>query len=169
MKLTEHTKRLPKIPVSLRVALIITSDIRTEKTDKTGDIIVSLLEKEGHKCVRRKIVPNKSALIYAEVRSALKSADMVITSGGTGISRKDMTIEAVSCFVARKLDGFGEIFRLLSFGEIGSSAMMSRAMLGITKDNKIICAIPGSPNGVSVAMNELLLPELPHIYWELNR
>jgi len=169
MKLTDHQKQLPQQPLVFNVAVIITSDTRTDKTDKTGNVINGILQHAGHKCVLRKIVKNDLNLIRAEVKKALKTADIVITSGGTGCGRKDVTIGAVNGLIDRKLEGFGELFRLLSFGEIGASAMMSRATLGITKDNKIICALPGSPNAVSMALNKLLLPELAHICWELNR
>jgi len=169
MKLTEHQKHAAQQSLTLNVAVIITSDTRTEKTDRTGDIIVNILQNAGHKCVTRKIVRNNLTLISAEVKKALKAADVVITSGGTGCGKKDITIDAVNGLINRKLDGFGELFRLLSFGEIGSSAIMSRAVLGITKDNKIICSLPGSPNAVSMALNKLLLPELAHICWELTR
>jgi len=166
---TTHQKQAAQQSLILNIAVIITSDTRTEKTDKTGNVINSILQNAGHKCVLRKIVRNNLTLIRAEVKKALKAADIVITSGGTGCGRKDVTIDAVNGLITRKLEGFGEIFRLLSFGEIGSSAIMSRALLGITKDNKIICALPGSPNAVSMALNKLLLPELAHICWELNR
>jgi len=172
MKLTEHKKHLLYQSVVFNVAVIITSDTRTEKTDRTGDVIINILSHfsgTGYKCVSKKIVRNNQALIRSEVKKALKAADLVITSGGTGCGKKDVTIEAVNGLISRKLEGFGEIFRLLSFGEIGSSAIMSRALLGITKDNKIICALPGSPNAVSTALHKLLLPELAHIFWELNR
>lgn len=169
MNLTAHKKQLPHQPMVFNVAIIITSDTRTAKTDRTGDILAGILQRAGHKCVTRKIIRNNLALIRSEVKKALKAADLVITSGGTGCGKKDLTIEAVNGLISRRLEGFGELFRLLSFGEIGSSAMMSRAMLGITKDNKIICALPGSPNAVSMALNKLLLPELAHICWELNR
>ena len=169
MKLTAHKKQLPDQPMVFNIAVIITSDTRTDKTDRTGDILTSILQRAGHKCVARKIIRNHLALIRAEVKKALKTADMVITSGGTGCGKKDLTIDAVNALITRKLEGFGEIFRLLSFGEIGSSAIMSRSMLGLTKDNKIICALPGSPNAVAMALNKLLLPELAHICWELNR
>lgn len=169
MKLTDHQKQLPQQPLVFNIAVIITSDTRTDKTDKTGNVINSILQNAGHKCVLRKIVKNNLNLIRTEVKKALKSADIVITSGGTGCGKKDVTIDAVNGLIDRKLEGFGELFRLLSFGEIGASAMMSRATLGITKDNKIICALPGSPNAVSMALNKLLLPELAHICWELNR
>jgi molybdenum cofactor biosynthesis protein B len=164
-----HQKKAAQQSLILNIAVIITSDTRTEKTDKTGNVINGILQHAGHKCVERKIVRNNLTLIRAEVKKALKTADIVITSGGTGCGRKDVTIDAVNGLITRKLEGFGEIFRLLSFGEIGSSAIMSRALLGITKDNKIICALPGSPNAVSMALNKLLLPELAHICWELNR
>ena len=169
MKLTDHQKQLPQQPLVFNVAVIITSDTRTDKTDKTGNVINGILQNAGHKCVLRKIIKNNLNLIRTEVKKALKTADIVITSGGTGCGRKDVTIDAVNGLIDRKLEGFGELFRLLSFGEIGASAMMSRATLGITKENKIICALPGSPNAVSMALNKLLLPELAHICWELNR
>jgi molybdenum cofactor biosynthesis protein B len=164
-----HQKQAAQQTLILNVAVIITSDTRTDKTDKTGNVLAGILQNAGHKCVERKIVRNNLALIRAEVKKALKTADIVITSGGTGCGKKDVTIDAVSGLITRKLEGFGELFRLLSFGEIGASAMMSRALLGITKDSKIICALPGSPNAVSMALNKLLLPELAHICWELNR
>ena len=169
MNVTAHKKLLPNQPLVFNVAVIITSDTRTDKTDKTGNVINGIFQNAGHKCVLRKIVRNNLTLIRAEVKKALKAADIVITSGGTGCGKKDLTIDAVNALITRKLEGFGEIFRLLSFGEIGSSAIMSRSMLGLTKDNKIICALPGSPNAVAMALNKLLLPELAHICWELNR
>lgn len=169
MKLSEHQKHAAQQSLVLNVAVIITSDSRTDKTDKTGNVITGILQNAGHKCVLRKIVRNKLNLIRTEMKKALKTVDIVITSGGTGIGKKDVTIDAVNTLIARKMEGFGELFRLLSFGEIGSSAIMSRSMLGITKDNKIICALPGSPNAVSMALNKLLLPELAHICWELSR
>lgn len=166
---TVHKQHLEHTRLTLNIAVIITSDTRNEKTDKTGNVITGILQNAGHKCVLRKIVRNKLNLIRTEVKKALKAADIVITSGGTGCGKKDVTIDAVSGLITRKLEGFGEIFRLLSFGEIGSSAIMSRALLGITKDNKIVCCLPGSPNAVALALNKLLLPELAHICWELNR
>ncbi|MEW6025741.1 MAG: molybdenum cofactor biosynthesis protein B [Planctomycetota bacterium] len=169
MQQTAHKKHLASATLSLNVAVIITSDTRNEKTDKTGNVIAGILQNAGHKCVLRKIVKNNLALIRAEVKKALKAADIVITSGGTGIGKKDVTLDAVSALIARKLEGFGELFRLLSFGEIGSTAIMSRALLGVTRDGKIICTLPGSPNAVALALNKLLLPELAHICWELNR
>lgn len=166
---TTHQKHAAQQALALNIAVIITSDTRTDKTDKTGDVITGILQHAGHKCVLRKIVKNNLNLIRAEVKKALKAADIVITSGGTGCGKKDVTIDAANGLIDRKLEGFGELFRLLSFGEIGASAMMSRALLGITKDGKIICCLPGSPNAVSMALNKLLLPELAHICWELNR
>ena len=166
---TTHQKLAAQQSLTLNIAVIITSDTRTDKTDKTGNVITGILQNAGHKCVLRKIVRNNLALIRSEVKKALKTADLVITSGGTGCGKKDVTIDAVNGLISRKLEGFGEIFRLLSFGEIGSSAIMSRAALGITRDNKLICALPGSPNAVALALNKLLLPELAHICWELSR
>ncbi|MDI6733065.1 MAG: molybdenum cofactor biosynthesis protein B [Planctomycetota bacterium] len=170
MKQTAHKKHIADKFVPLKFALLITSDSRTEKTDKTGSVIVTLLEKAGHNCVWRKIVKNNRRLIRSAIRLALKSeAGLLITSGGTGISGKDVTIESVNRFIVKKLDGFGELFRLLSFREIGASAMMTGALLGVTAEKKVVCALPGSQGAVRLAIKGLLIPELQHLFWELSK
>jgi molybdenum cofactor biosynthesis protein B len=169
MRQCEHKKHLPHISTPLKFALIITSDTRTGKTDKSGDIIISLLEKARYKCVIRKIVKNNSTQIRSIIKKTSPNVQLIIISGGTGCGEKDITIESITPFLIKKLDGFGELFRMFSYKEIGSAAMMSRALLGITKEGKVICALPGSPNAVSLALRKLLIPELQHIIWELKR
>ena len=170
MKQSEHKKHLPQDSRPVKFVLLITSDSRTEKTDRTGKLIIDCLGKTGHQCVLHRIIKNNTTLIRASVRKVIQSeAQLIITSGGTGCGEKDVTIEALAPLIAKKLDGFGELFRFLSYKEIGSSAIMSRALLGITENNKIICALPGSPRAVYLALKKLLIPELQHIIWELSK
>lgn len=182
MKQSEHKKHLPQNSRPIKFVLLITSDSRTEKTDKTGRLMIDYLEKAGHQCITHKIIKNNITLIRALIKKIIcakggprypsgqsSEAQLIITSGGTGCGQKDVTIEAVTPLIAKKLDGFGELFRFLSYKKIGSSAIMSRALLGITENNKIICVLPGSPRAVFLALKKLLVPELQHIIWELTR
>jgi molybdenum cofactor biosynthesis protein B len=170
MKQTAHKKHLhlhESAPIGY--ALLITSDTRTEKTDLTGKTILKIMEK--HNCVSKEIVRNDLSLIRNKVKRLINDSKirLVITSGGTGCSKKDVSIEAVTPLLKKKLDGFGELFRMLSYKEIGASAIMSRAVLGVTGNNKLICSLPGSTNAVKLALSKLLVPELAHIMWELDR
>jgi molybdenum cofactor biosynthesis protein B len=157
--------------VSAGFGLIITSDSRTEKTDLTGKNIIKLLTDKGHRHIGYRITPNKAPAIRRAIRQFLADPriQLVVTSGGTGCGKKDMTIESARPYFVKELDGFGELFRALSYRRIGSRALMSRAALGITGQNKIIACLPGSPDAVRVALAELLIPELSHILWELSR
>ena len=172
MKKSAHKKHLHRHPIGpIKFGLLITSNTRTPKTDKTGRLIIKLLRQKRHQCAKQKIIRNNSGLIRREVKRLLKvpSIRLVITSGGTGCGRKDVSVEAVRPLLAKNLEGFGELFRQFSLPEIGSAAMMSRALLGISKNGKIICSIPGSPNATRVALSKLLIPELDHLLWEANR
>ncbi|MFH0888340.1 MAG: molybdenum cofactor biosynthesis protein B [Planctomycetota bacterium] len=170
MKQSEHKKHLPQNSRPIKIALLITSDSRTEKTDKTGRLMIDYLGKAGHHCITHKIIRNNITSIRASIKKIIQSdAQVIITSGGTGCGEKDVTIEAVTPLIAKEMNGFGELFRFLSYKEIGSSAIMSRALLGITKNKKIICVLPGSPRAMFLALKKLLIPELQHILWELTR
>jgi molybdopterin adenylyltransferase len=170
MKQPEHKKYIAQEFLPVKFALLITSDSRTEKTDKTGRLVIDYLEKAGHLCIKYKIVKNEVNLIRKAATAIINSdAKLLITSGGTGCGEKDVTIEVVTSLISKKLDGFGELFRFLSYKKIGSSAIMSRALLGITKNKTIICSLPGAPRAVSLALGKLLIPELQHIIWELTR
>lgn len=181
MKIPEHKKDLLHRKIGpVKFAVIITSDTRTTTTDQSGKEIINLLTRKGHSCIGYQMVKNNLLLIRRVVRQFLTHPrlQLIITSGGTGCGKKDLTIEAVTPFLEKKLDGFGEFFRALSLKEIGTAAMMSRALLGITQPvpdrnrsgkGKIICCLPGSAHAVKLALTKLLLPELSHLIWEVNR
>ena len=151
--------------------LIITiSDTRTEATDASGKLMAELLEQNGHRVARKAIVPDEPEMIAELLREGIASDDVqaILCNGGTGISARDRSYEAVEAVLDKRLDGFGELFRLLSYQEIGSAAMMSRAVGGIA-GNTAIFSVPGSKAAVELAMTRLILPELGHILWELSK
>jgi len=132
--------------------------------DPSGDLIVQSLEKAGHKIVSRILVPDDERKIRNAVKEALKNEDVesVVVCGGTGIAPKDITIETVTHMLRKILPGFGEIFRKLSYDNIGSAAIMSRALAGIAEGRAVFC-IPGSIDAVRLCLDKLILPETAHI------
>ena len=132
--------------------------------DVSGDLIESLLKKAKQTVLFRRIIPDDSMLIQESVKSMLDSdeVDCVVFCGGTGIAPSDVTIETISPFLVKTLHGFGEIFRRLSYDEIGSAAILSRAIAGVTKGKAIFC-IPGSPNAARLCVEKLILPEAGHL------
>jgi molybdenum cofactor biosynthesis protein B len=165
-------KHKTKAPKKLNFAVIICSSSRYHKLktgksfdDPSGDLIVQTLRKSEHSVISKEIVPDDSAFIEERVRKALGSeeVDAIIVSGGTGISPRDITIESVKPILAKMLPGFGELFRKLSFDEIGSAAIMTRALAGVTAEKKAVFCIPGSPQAVKLALANLILPEAGHI------
>jgi molybdenum cofactor biosynthesis protein B len=132
--------------------------------DVSGDIIEQSLKRVGHTLAFRKVISDDKKMIEDGVRQSLESSDLdaVVFCGGTGITMSDVTIEAVSPFLEKALPGFGEIFRRLSFDEIGSSAVLSRAIAGVAKSKVFFC-IPGSPDAVRLCVEKLILPETSHI------
>jgi molybdopterin adenylyltransferase len=157
-------------PAAVRCFVITVSDTRTEETDTGGRAIVHLLAAAGHIVEGRRIVRDEPAEVAALVleQAAQTLVDVVITTGGTGIARRDSTFEAVDALLEKRLPGFGELFRMLSFQEIGPAAMLSRACAGTCR-GKIVVALPGSENAVRLAMTRLLLPELGHLVAETRR
>jgi molybdenum cofactor biosynthesis protein B len=154
-------------PASVRCFVLTISDSRTETSDTSGDAIVELLTAAGHQVAGRRIVHDDPA----KVRGALRSqgdVDAIITTGGTGITIRDSTYEAISALLDKRLDGFGELFRMLSYGEIGAAAMMSRACAG-TIGRTAVFSLPGSEHAVRLAMTKLILPEIGHVVRELRR
>lgn len=151
-------------------ALIVTSDTRTENEDETGRIAISLIVGDGHKIVHHIIVPNNEEKIRAEVQRMFldNSVAVIITSGGTGISSKDKTVSAITPLMEKEMHGFGELFRRISYDEIGGAAIMSRATAGIAHGKLIFC-LPGSRNAIKVALNKIILPNVGHMQWELSR
>lgn len=157
-------------PEYVRVAALTISDTRTPEDDTGGDAIQELLEEVGHEIVAREIVRDDVAQIQTTLVDLLgrDDVDAVITTGGTGISARDTTYEVVERMLDKKLDGFGEIFRMLSYEEIGAAAMLSRATAGAV-GNKFLACLPGSRNAVRLAVEKLLVPEMAHVVFELRK
>ena len=150
--------------------VITISDTRTEDTDTSGQVIVKLLEQNGHRLVKKVIVPDEPKEIRTLLQEGIVSEGIqaIICNGGTGISIRDRSYEAIDDVLEKRLDGFGELFRMLSYQEIGSAAIMSRATAGIA-GTTVIFSTPGSKGAVKLAMEKLILPELGHILWELGK
>lgn len=155
-------------PESVRCFVLTISDTRTEANDTSGDAIVDLLTSHKHVVVGRAMVKDDPAAVQQAVRAGAADAEVVITTGGTGISSRDSTYEAISQLLDRRLDGFGELFRVLSYEEIGSAAMLSRACAG-TIGRTAIFSLPGSEAAVRTGMTRLILPEIGHVVRELTR
>jgi molybdenum cofactor biosynthesis protein B len=157
-------------PTSVACFVLTVSDTRTEANDTGGRIIRELLEAAGHSAAGHAIVKDDAAQVAAIVRQRLADSptQVIITTGGTGISARDTTFEAVTALFEKRLDGFGELFRMISFNEIGSAAMMSRATAG-TVGRKAIFVLPGSPAAVRLAMEKLIVPELGHVVQQLRK
>ena len=159
-----------KAPASVRCYVITVSDTRTEDTDTGGKAVVDLLTAAGHTVVAKRIVQDDPAEVAALVKlqAATEHVDVIITTGGTGITRRDSTFEAIDGLLEKRLPGFGELFRMLSFEEIGPAAMLSRATAGTCR-GKVVVALPGSENAVRLALTRLLVPELGHLVAETRR
>jgi molybdenum cofactor biosynthesis protein B len=164
----KHKREAPK---KLGFAVFVCSSSRFREwqkkgtlNDPSGDLIFELLEKAGHRVILRGVLPDDGAVIREGVLKALgmEDVDAVITCGGTGVAAKDVTVEAVRPLLEKELPGFGELFRRLSYEEIGSAALMSRALAGVTK-GKTVFVLPGSPQAVRLCVERLILPEAPHI------
>jgi molybdenum cofactor biosynthesis protein B len=160
-----HRKDAPK---AVRCFVLTISDTRTEATDTSGDAIASLLTDAGHQLVGRRIVRDEPASVRDVVQSEAAGADVIITTGGTGITARDSTYEAIASLLDKRLDGFGELFRMLSYQEIGSAAMLSRAAAG-SVGRTAIFSLPGSEHAVRLAVTKLILPEIGHVVRELRR
>jgi molybdenum cofactor biosynthesis protein B len=159
-------------PDHIRIAVLTISDTRTSETDTGGNTIVDFMQGAGHEVERREIVRDDVPRIEEVLAELLADAgvDAVVTTGGTGISGRDSTYEVASDLIDKKLDGFGEIFRMLSYEEIGAAAMLSRAVAGVVttaSGPKFLACLPGSTNAVRLAMEKLLVPEMPHAVFEL--
>jgi molybdenum cofactor biosynthesis protein B len=163
----EHKQQAPR---SIRCYVLTVSDTRTEATDTSGRAIVDLLRGAGHHVTGHAIVKDDAALVRDAITRQLASADVdvVFTTGGTGITSRDSTYEAVNALLEKRLEGFGELFRMLSFEQIGPAAMMSRASAGLASGH-IVVSLPGSEAAVRLAMERLLLPELGHLVQQATR
>jgi molybdenum cofactor biosynthesis protein B len=159
MAVHEHKHRPSR---ALKVGVITVSDSRTEATDDSGKLIRDLLAGAGHDVSYYEIMPDEPRRIAEAVSAHRRALDAIVLNGGTGISPRDQTYEAVKGLLDKELDGFGELFRMLSYQEIGSAAFLSRAIAGIS-GGKILVSLPGSPAACRLGMEKLLLPELGHM------
>lgn len=157
-------------PGRVRVFGVTVSDSRTDDTDDSGRLMRQLVMGAGHEVAGYRILKDEPAPVAALIReiAAAGAADALVTNGGTGISARDSTYEAVQALLDKRLDGFGEIFRMLSYQEIGAAAMLSRAVGGVHR-GLIVFALPGSPAAVELALSRLILPELGHLVFELRK
>ncbi|MBN2076320.1 MAG: MogA/MoaB family molybdenum cofactor biosynthesis protein [Dehalococcoidales bacterium] len=163
----EHKELSPK---AITCAVLIISDSRTEKTDESGKYLVEKMESNGHTVVDYALLKNDADAIKNKVREYLAQEELqvIITSGGTGVSIRDVTVETVTPMLDKMLDGFGELFRTLSYMEIGTASIMSRAIAGVT-GGKIIISIPGSLAAVKLAVEKIILSEIGHMVREATR
>jgi molybdenum cofactor biosynthesis protein B len=167
VSVAEHQAQAPR---DVRCYVVTISDTRTEDTDTGGRAIVELLRAAGHTIVGRTIVKDDPEAVRGTLERQLANPDVqvIITTGGTGITSRDSTYEAVSSLLDKRLDGFGELFRMLSYQQVGSAAMLSRACAGLVAGH-IVAALPGSEAAVRLAMEKLLIPELGHLVREATR
>lgn len=151
-------------------AVLTVSDSRTLESDGGGEAIVTALQAAGHRIAAREIVRDEPLEVGRAVGDWIRDPviQVVLTTGGTGISSRDGTVEVVLRYLDKRLEGFGELFRMLSWQEVGSAAMLSRAVAGLARET-LIFALPGSPAAVRLAMDKLIVPELPHLLFERSR
>ena len=170
MRRMGHEEHRAASPARVGVYVLTVSDTRTPSTDTGGAAVAALLEAAGHVVVARDIVRDEPADVRAKIFEQLDNpaTQAIITTGGTGISSRDATFEAIAALLEKRLDGFGELFRMLSYQEIGPAAMLSRACAGMAR-RKIVIALPGSEQAVRLAMTKLVLPELGHLVREATR
>jgi molybdenum cofactor biosynthesis protein B len=164
---TEHKAHAPR---TVGCWVLTISDSKTPDTDTSGRLIREMLTAAGHPVVGGGIVRDEPAEVQRLVREACANPGVqaVILTGGTGITSRDSTFEAVEALLDKRLPGFGELFRMLSYQDIGGAAMLSRAQMGIAA-RRIVVSLPGSPNACRLALDKLLIPELPHLVREVNR
>jgi molybdenum cofactor biosynthesis protein B len=163
----EHKQHAPR---SIACWVLTISDSKTDATDTSGALIRELLAGAGHRVVGSAVVRDEPAEVQRLVRQACANPEVqaVITTGGTGITSRDSTFEAIEALLDKRLPGFGELFRMLSYQEVGAAAMLSRAQMGVVA-RRIVVSLPGSPNACRLALEKLINPELGHLVREVNR
>lgn len=168
----EHREKAPQ---SVKLAIIVTSDLLHEKAlkgesikDETGDLMENLILSSKHKLMHRVVVPNDGVELLKTVEEAIsKGAEVILVSGGTGLGPRDISVDALAPMFEKTIPGFGELFRSLSYVELGSAAMLSRANAGVYKGS-VIFVLPGSPHAAKLALTKLILPEAGHLIGELR-
>lgn len=157
-------------PRHVRVFVVTVSDTRTDDTDSSGLAICQLLEEAGHHVAGKAIEKDEPARVAELIRqqATIADVDAIITTGGTGLTSRDSTFEAIDALLTKRLPGFGELFRMLSYHDIGSAAMMSRACAG-TIGPVVVISLPGSEKAVRLAMTKLVVPELAHLLQQATK
>jgi molybdenum cofactor biosynthesis protein B len=157
-------------PASVGCFVLTISDSKTPETDTSGALIRELVTAAGHRVTGHAIVKDEPEQVAAVIRSgcAAPSVDAFILTGGTGITSRDSTYEAIEALLDKRLSGFGELFRMLSYEEVGAAAMLSRAQGGVVQ-GRVLFSLPGSPNACRLALEKLIIPELPHLLREVRR
>lgn len=155
---------------SLGFAVITMSDSRTEESDTSGQFIKDAVTAAGHRVARYAIIKDEPLQIRAQLKAALADPEVavIVTNGGTGISLRDNAYDTIITFLDKPLDGFGELFRMLSYEEIGAAAMLSRAVGGVAA-GKVLFSLPGSTKAVRLGMEKLILPQAGHLVFELRK
>ncbi len=164
----EHRQRAGKGPVT--VAIVTVSDTRTPDTDENRQYIEARMVELGHRVAAYRLIkdePDQVAAVIEEL-CAMPGIQMVLFNGGTGISPRDTTYDVVSRYLEKTLPGFGELFRMISYQQVGAAAMFSRATAGVYKGT-LVFSMPGSPNAVKTALENLIIPEINHLAWEIAR
>jgi molybdenum cofactor biosynthesis protein B len=166
MAVSEHKDKAHR---NVRCAVLTASDTRTEDTDTSGKKIKDLLAANNHLVVAYQILKDEPVQIADAARALLErpDVDVIIINGGTGIAPRDTTFEAIQGLLEKEISGFGELFRMLSYQDIGSAAMMTRATAGVAK-GKVVVSLPGSTGAVELGMSKLILPELGHMLFLLR-
>ena len=163
----EHKEKAPK---SVSCAILTISDTRTELDDDSGKMIRQKLIDSGHHITSYCILKDEADPIEKKIHELLREEELqvIIANGGTGVSRRDITVETIYPILEKKLDGFGELFRSFTYQEIGTGSIMSRAIAGVARSKVIIC-LPGSPAATNLAMDKIILPEIGHMVREATR
>ena len=165
----EHRRQAEEEKGSIAFAIVTVSDTRTPETDRSGQTIRQMAEAGGHQVVAYRIVHDEPDEVAAALEDFSGSgAQVIVFNGGTGVSKRDRTYDVLSRALEKELPGFGEIFRMLSYDEVGAAAMLSRATAGTYRGCAVI-SMPGSSNAVRLAMEKLILPEIQHLAWEITR
>jgi molybdopterin adenylyltransferase len=167
MSVVEHKAQAPD---SVQCFVVTVSDTRTLENDASGLAIVDLLRASGHIVAGRTLVRDDAELVCSTIERQLddRAVRAIITTGGTGITSRDSTYEAIDRLLEKRLDGFGELFRMLSYQQIGPAAMLSRACAGLAR-GRVIIALPGSTGAVTLAMEKLVIPELGHLVQQASK
>lgn len=165
---SEHHRRAGAERGPVDVAVVTVSDTRTAETDVNGAFLRDAVASDGHRFASYRLIPDEPSAVAAALEDAAADAQAIVFNGGTGISRRDTTFDVITGMLERPLPGFGELFRMLSYAEVGAAAMLSRATAG-TYQGRIVFSVPGSPAAVRLAWSQLIAPELHHLVWEAGR